>query len=187
MPLANPRPGRHGGGDLSLVPQFRCCGRRRRTSCSATGRASRRALSCRPRRTRCTMTARTSSTRTRSTRSATRACGAWRVRARSTSPRRPPPSTSPSATGSTRGASRLLCHQARDAPATLRVSPGRYFAANVLKGILAHIVVNYDLRLDGDGPRPQPRYISIGVLPPPGGRVLFKRRRTSTVAGGSGR
>ena len=54
----------------------------------------------------------------------------------------------------------------------------------MLKGILAHIVVNYDLRLEGDGPRPQPRYISIGVLPPPGGRVLFKRRRTGTVAGG---
>ena len=33
-------------------------------------------------------------------------------------------------------------------------SPGRFFAANQLKAILAHIVLNYDLKIGGDGKRP---------------------------------
>ncbi|KAI1787001.1 cytochrome P450 [Ganoderma leucocontextum] len=54
--------------------------------------------------------------------------------------------------------------------------PGRYFAANTLKAILAHIIVNYDLKLGGDGSRPPDRYLVGHVLPAPGGRVLFKKR-----------
>ncbi|KAI1786994.1 cytochrome P450 [Ganoderma leucocontextum] len=54
--------------------------------------------------------------------------------------------------------------------------PGRYFAANELKVILAYITLNYDLKLGGDGSRPPDSYIATAVVPAPHGRVLFKKR-----------
>ena len=62
-------------------------------------------------------------------------------------------------------------------------SPGRYFASNELKTILAHVVLNYDLKLGGDGSRPLEVYFSLSVLPALGGRVLFKKRREGAGPG----
>ena len=59
------------------------------------------------------------------------------------------------------------------------VSPGRFFATSELRAILAHIIMNYDLKLEGGGTRPKNFFFSVGMVPPPNGRVLFKRRKVS--------
>ena len=58
-------------------------------------------------------------------------------------------------------------------------SPGRFFAANELKAMLAHIVVNYDLKVAGaDGaPRPPNVYFANTVLPNQKGQVMFRKRQ----------
>lgn len=48
-----------------------------------------------------------------------------------------------------------------------------------LKAILAYILLNYDMKLGGDGSRPQDVYIATGMMPAPRGRVLFKKRESS--------
>ncbi|TFK91861.1 cytochrome P450 [Polyporus arcularius HHB13444] len=55
--------------------------------------------------------------------------------------------------------------------------PGRFFAANELKAMLAYIVLNYDLKLPTSGPRPDNLYFSSNVIPPPVADILFRRRR----------
>lgn len=57
------------------------------------------------------------------------------------------------------------------------LSPGRFFAANELKAMLAHIVLNYDVKLPGDGKRPENMYWGEGVLAAPAGEVLFRKRQ----------
>ncbi|KAH9897770.1 cytochrome P450 [Cubamyces lactineus] len=54
--------------------------------------------------------------------------------------------------------------------------PGRFFAANELKSLLAVIILNYDLKLGGDGSRPPNMYLGFAVIPAPKGKVLFKKR-----------
>lgn len=58
-------------------------------------------------------------------------------------------------------------------------SPGRFFAANELKAMLAYILVNYDFKLPEDGRRPENLYIGEVVLPNPEGEIMFKRRQAS--------
>ena len=44
-------------------------------------------------------------------------------------------------------------------------SPGRFFAANELKAMLAHIVLEYDVKfVEGKG-LPEPRYIGVSCVP----------------------
>ena len=57
-------------------------------------------------------------------------------------------------------------------------SPGRFFAANELKALLAYIVLNYDLKLGGDGKRPASLFYGDDVIPSPTGEVLFRKRQT---------
>ncbi|KAI0778805.1 cytochrome P450 [Trametes elegans] len=54
--------------------------------------------------------------------------------------------------------------------------PGRFFAANELKALLAFIILNYDLKLGGDGQRPANLYWGLNVVPAPSGKVLFRKR-----------
>ena len=58
-------------------------------------------------------------------------------------------------------------------------SPGRFFAANELKAMLAYIVVHYDLKVTGADPaaRPPNVYFANTVLPNPKGQVLFRKRQ----------
>lgn len=56
------------------------------------------------------------------------------------------------------------------------VSPGRFFASSELKSILAHLVLNYDIKLEHEGPRPQNLYNAFVVVPDPTANVLFKKR-----------
>ncbi|PIL27969.1 cytochrome P450 [Ganoderma sinense ZZ0214-1] len=60
--------------------------------------------------------------------------------------------------------------------------PGRYFAENVFKAVLAHLIVNYDMKLGGDGVRPPDVFIAIGVLPSLQSRVVFRPRKRGADA-----
>ena len=42
--------------------------------------------------------------------------------------------------------------------------------------MLAFIVLNYDLKLAGDGSRPENMYYEQNVIPP-AGKILFKKRQ----------
>ncbi|KAJ3011693.1 hypothetical protein NUW54_g2086 [Trametes sanguinea] len=57
--------------------------------------------------------------------------------------------------------------------------PGRFFAANELKSLMAFIILNYDLKLGGDGSRPQNLYWALNVIPAPKGTILFRKREVS--------
>lgn len=43
--------------------------------------------------------------------------------------------------------------------------------------MLAWILVNYDLKMDGDGKRPENVYYANGVIPAPKGQVMFRKRK----------
>ena len=58
-------------------------------------------------------------------------------------------------------------------------SPGRFFAANELKAIMAHLIVNYDVKLEQEGMRPLNKYFGLAVLPDPTAVVLFRKRRVT--------
>ncbi|KAH9895714.1 cytochrome P450 [Cubamyces lactineus] len=57
--------------------------------------------------------------------------------------------------------------------------PGRFFAANELKAMLAYLVLNFDMKLEGDGKRPENVYWGPTVVPSPTARVLFRKRQAS--------
>ncbi|KAI5118158.1 hypothetical protein M0805_005780 [Coniferiporia weirii] len=57
--------------------------------------------------------------------------------------------------------------------------PGRFFAANELKSMMAHLVVTYDVRLeDAEAGRPKDFEFGSAVVPNPKAKVLFRRRWT---------
>jgi len=53
---------------------------------------------------------------------------------------------------------------------------GRFFAAAVMKIMLAHTVLHYDVRFE-DGVRPKDIVIGTNNLPNPNATILFRRRR----------
>ncbi|KAH9914911.1 cytochrome P450 [Epithele typhae] len=59
--------------------------------------------------------------------------------------------------------------------------PGRFFAANELKALVAFLVLHYDMKIPGDGPRPSDVYFAEHVLPDPTARVLFRKRQPVRV------
>ena len=66
---------------------------------------------------------------------------------------------------------------------TPKHSPGRFFAANELKAMLAYIVLNYDLKLtSADATRPANVYFANTVLPNQTGQVMFRKRQPRTAA-----
>lgn len=55
-----------------------------------------------------------------------------------------------------------------------RACPGRFFAADILKLLLAHIIVNYDMKLDGS--RPENLWVMTMCVPNLQGEVFFRKR-----------
>jgi hypothetical protein len=54
--------------------------------------------------------------------------------------------------------------------------PGRFFANNEVKIVLAHLIQSFDFALpDGEG-RPKPITYDVAFKPDPNQEVLFKRR-----------
>lgn len=56
-------------------------------------------------------------------------------------------------------------------------SPGRFFAANELKAMLAHLVLNYDVKLENEGVRPPNFWFISSCSPNLTAEVLFRKRQ----------
>ncbi|KIK81319.1 hypothetical protein PAXRUDRAFT_15297 [Paxillus rubicundulus Ve08.2h10] len=54
--------------------------------------------------------------------------------------------------------------------------PGRFFAANELKSMLAHAVLSYDIELEGADTRPRSLHIGIHIVAHPTAKVMFRKR-----------
>ncbi|KAJ3556992.1 hypothetical protein NM688_g1715 [Phlebia brevispora] len=55
--------------------------------------------------------------------------------------------------------------------------PGRFFAANELKAVMAHIIMNYDVKAEKEGVRPPNQWFGLSLMPHPTAKVLFRKRR----------
>jgi len=56
--------------------------------------------------------------------------------------------------------------------------PGRFFAANELKAMMAHFVLTYDVKMEEEGVVPEPFWFGVNRLPNPTAKVMFRRRQT---------
>nr|BAL05134.1 cytochrome P450 [Phanerodontia chrysosporium] len=56
--------------------------------------------------------------------------------------------------------------------------PGRFFASNELKAMMAYIILNYDVKFARAGVRPDNVYSGLTVAPNQEANVLFRRRQT---------
>ncbi|KAI6028871.1 cytochrome P450 [Pisolithus orientalis] len=54
--------------------------------------------------------------------------------------------------------------------------PGRFFAATVLKTMLAHIVMSYDVKRGNDESRPTTLHVGRAIVPNPTAKVMFRKR-----------
>ncbi|KAM6493914.1 Cytochrome P450 [Amanita muscaria] len=54
--------------------------------------------------------------------------------------------------------------------------PGRFFAANELKVMLAHVLLNYDVQMASGGGRPANRVFGQKTMPDPTAQVMFRKR-----------
>lgn len=61
---------------------------------------------------------------------------------------------------------------------SLHVSPGRFFAINELKTMLAYVLLNYEVNL-ANGERPEGIWQQAQLFPNPFAEVLFRRRATT--------
>jgi cytochrome P450 len=55
--------------------------------------------------------------------------------------------------------------------------PGRFFAANELKAMMAHLVLNYDIKLENEGVRPPDLWFINSRVPNPTAEILFRKRQ----------
>ncbi|ESK83170.1 cytochrome p450 [Moniliophthora roreri MCA 2997] len=55
--------------------------------------------------------------------------------------------------------------------------PGRFFAVNELKALIAHILLTYDLKLENEGAMPPVRWFGASGIQDDKTRVLFRKRR----------
>ncbi|KAJ7026187.1 hypothetical protein C8F04DRAFT_966687, partial [Mycena alexandri] len=56
------------------------------------------------------------------------------------------------------------------------VCPGRFFPTVQMKGVMAHILMNYDVRAQIEGIRPPNISLWMFVIPHPRGKILLRRR-----------
>jgi len=56
--------------------------------------------------------------------------------------------------------------------------PGRFFAANELKAMMAYLVITYDVKMENEGVRPADKYFVTSCVPDPTAEVLFRQRQT---------
>ncbi len=57
-----------------------------------------------------------------------------------------------------------------------RSSPGRFFAALEIKMMLAVLIMKYDIRLPGEGKRPNDSWFGPVCTPSTSAKVLLKKR-----------
>ena len=63
----------------------------------------------------------------------------------------------------------------RDADGRCR-SPGRFWAANEMKAMMAYMLTHYDMRMEREGVVPDPKWFGGSPLVDMDARVLFRRR-----------
>ena len=56
-------------------------------------------------------------------------------------------------------------------------SPGRLVASLELKAIVAHLIMNYDMKIAGDGARPNDVFFGSNVLPHPSAKIMLRQRQ----------
>jgi hypothetical protein len=56
-------------------------------------------------------------------------------------------------------------------------SPGRFFAAAVLKMTLAHMLINYDMKFESPDRPVRNMWIAEYSFPDPSGKVMIRRRQ----------
>ena len=56
-------------------------------------------------------------------------------------------------------------------------SPGRFFAANEIKVMMEHIILNYDIKFENEGVRPANKWFGLSLAPDPTVKVFFRKRR----------
>ena len=49
----------------------------------------------------------------------------------------------------------------------------------MMKAVLAHLILNYDIKLGGNGMRPDSIYLTHFVIPSTRTKVLFRKRSTT--------
>ncbi|OCB86528.1 cytochrome P450 [Sanghuangporus baumii] len=54
--------------------------------------------------------------------------------------------------------------------------PGRFFAVNELKAMMAYLLMNYDVKSEVEGVRPENVYMGTRLIPNPTAKVLIKKR-----------
>ena len=54
--------------------------------------------------------------------------------------------------------------------------PGRYFAVNELKALMCWLLMNYDVKAEVEGVRPENVYKATGLSPNPFAKVLLRKR-----------
>ena len=59
----------------------------------------------------------------------------------------------------------------------IRVCPGRFFAVNELKAMMCWLVLNYDVKAEKEGVRPENMYQRTTVAPNPFAKVQLRRRK----------
>jgi hypothetical protein len=69
----------------------------------------------------------------------------------------------------------MLPYPTHDNLSLFAVSPGRFFAANEVKALLAHMVVTYDMKFE-DGKGVPPDLCIAGIRVPGRTGVMFKKR-----------
>lgn len=57
------------------------------------------------------------------------------------------------------------------------LSPGRWFAVQLLKILLAYITINYDV--EAIGPQPEAKVIGDAAMPPTSATIRVRRRKQS--------
>jgi cytochrome P450 len=57
--------------------------------------------------------------------------------------------------------------------------PGRFFASNVMKAMMAYLVLNYDIKLEKEGERPPDEWFMMNCTPNRKAEVMFRRRRST--------
>jgi len=54
--------------------------------------------------------------------------------------------------------------------------PGRFFATNEVKALLAHVLLNYDVKLPNDSGRPSEFWFGLTSIPDPAAELMFRKR-----------
>ena len=55
-------------------------------------------------------------------------------------------------------------------------SPGRFFATNEVKAMLAYVLLNYDIKMPNDGGRPSELWFGVSSIPDPTAQLMFRKR-----------